>query len=108
MTYQDHHTAYQRECASGLPSALFGPATSGPMAPTSTSEATRSRNGSLTRCPGTNPGTGTAYHPTALPTVGPCALPVPGFVPGSGFASFGPATSEAIRSRNGSLTWFTV
>ena len=31
--------------------------------------------------PGTNPGTGTAYHPTALPTVGPYALPVPGFVP---------------------------
>jgi len=32
--------------------------------------------------PGTIPGTGTAYHPTALPTVGPYALPVPGFVPG--------------------------
>ena len=32
--------------------------------------------------PGTNPGTGTANHPTALPTVGPYALPVPGFVPG--------------------------
>ena len=31
-----------------------------------------------------NPGTGTAYPPTALPTVGPYALPVPGFVPGSG------------------------
>ena len=31
---------------------------------------------------GTNSGTGTAYHPTALPTVGPCALSVPGFVPG--------------------------
>ena len=29
--------------------------------------------------PGTNPGTGTAYHPTALPTVGPYAPPVPGF-----------------------------
>ena len=25
--------------------------------------------------PGTNPGTGTAYHPTALPTVRPYALP---------------------------------
>ena len=32
--------------------------------------------------PGTNPDTGTAYHPTALPTVGPYALPVPGVVPG--------------------------
>ena len=31
-----------------------------------------------------NPGTGTAYPPTVLPTVGPYALPVPGFVPGSG------------------------
>ena len=30
-----------------------------------------------------NPGTGTAYPPTALPTVGPYALTVPGFVPGS-------------------------
>jgi len=30
--------------------------------------------------PGTNPGTGTAYHPTAPPTVGPYALPVPGLV----------------------------
>ena len=29
--------------------------------------------------PGTNPGTGTAYHPTALHTVGPYELPVPGF-----------------------------
>ena len=28
--------------------------------------------------PGTNPGTGIAYHPTALPTVGPYALPAPG------------------------------
>ena len=27
---------------------------------------------------GTNPGTGTVYNPTALPTVGPYALPVPG------------------------------
>ena len=33
--------------------------------------------------PGTNPGTGTAYHATVLTTVGPCALPVPGFVPGT-------------------------
>ena len=32
-------------------------------------------------CPGTDPGTGTAYLPTALPTVGPYALP------GSGAAS---------------------
>ena len=32
--------------------------------------------------PGTNPGTGTAYHPMALPTVGPYALAVPGVVPG--------------------------
>ena len=31
---------------------------------------------------GTNPGTGTAYPPTALPTVGPYELPVPGLVPG--------------------------
>ena len=31
-----------------------------------------------------NPGTGTAYPPTALPTVGSYALPVPGFVPGFG------------------------
>ena len=31
--------------------------------------------------PGTNPGTDTAYRPTALPTVGPYALPVLGFVP---------------------------
>jgi len=31
-----------------------------------------------------NPGTGTAYPPTALPTIGPYALSVPGFVPGSG------------------------
>ena len=30
---------------------------------------------------------GTAYHPTALATVGPYALPVPGFVPGSGSVS---------------------
>ena len=30
--------------------------------------------------PGTNPGTGTGYHPTALPTVGPYATPVSGFV----------------------------
>ena len=28
--------------------------------------------------PGMDPGTGTAYHPTALPTVGSYALPVPG------------------------------
>ena len=34
--------------------------------------------------PGTNPGTGTAYVPTAVPTVGPYALPVPVLVPGSG------------------------
>ena len=31
--------------------------------------------------PGTCSGTGTAYHPTALPTVAPYGLPVPGFVP---------------------------
>ena len=31
--------------------------------------------------PGTCSGTGTAYRPTALPTVAPYALPVPGFVP---------------------------
>ena len=31
---------------------------------------------------GTNPGTGTAYLPTALPTAGPYALPVPGLEPG--------------------------
>ena len=34
--------------------------------------------------PGTNPGAGTTFHPTPLPTVGPYALPVPGFVPGRG------------------------
>ena len=34
--------------------------------------------------PGTNPGTGTAYHPTALSTLGPYALPVPGSVPDPG------------------------
>ena len=28
--------------------------------------------------PGTNPGTGTTYHPMALPIIGPYALPVPG------------------------------
>ena len=39
--------------------------------------------------PGTNPGTGTAYYPTALPTIGPYALPVSGFVPESGTAGFG-------------------
>ena len=33
-------------------------------------------------------GTGTAYHLTALPTVGPYALPIPSFVPGRG-SSFG-------------------
>ena len=32
----------------------------------------------------TNPGTGTGYLPTALPTVGPYALPVPSIVPGFG------------------------
>ena len=32
---------------------------------------------------GTNPGTGTGYHTTALLTVGPYALPVPGFVAGN-------------------------
>ena len=32
--------------------------------------------------PGTKPGTGTAYHPSAQPTVGPYELPVPGFIPG--------------------------
>ena len=36
-----------------------------------------------------NPGTGTGYHPTALPTVGPDALPVLGqgkLYPGDGFS----------------------
>ena len=32
--------------------------------------------------PGTNPGTGTAYVPTALPIVGPYGLPVPGYLRG--------------------------
>ena len=32
--------------------------------------------------PGTDPGAGAGYHPTALATVGGYALPVPGFVPG--------------------------
>ena len=31
--------------------------------------------------PGTNPGTSSGYHPTALPIVGPYALPVPGLAP---------------------------
>ena len=31
---------------------------------------------------GTNPGTGTAYHPTTLPTVRPYALPGSGALPG--------------------------
>ena len=43
----------------------------------------RARTGIVRRSP-RQPGTGTAYHPTALPTVGPYALPVPGFVPGRG------------------------
>ena len=34
--------------------------------------------------PGTNPGTGTAYRPTPLPTVGPYTLPRSGLLPGSG------------------------
>jgi len=37
--------------------------------------------------PGTDPGTDTEYPPTALPTVGPYALPVPGFVPGGASAT---------------------
>ena len=40
---------------------------------------------------GVNLGTGTAYHPTELPTVRPYALPVPGFVPG-----FGPGSGRAF------------
>jgi hypothetical protein len=34
------------------------------------------------RLVGANPGTGTAYLPTALAAVGPYTLPVPGLVPG--------------------------
>ena len=42
--------------------------------------------------PGTNPGTGTGYPPTALATVGPYGLPVPGVVPGRVLP---PAVSES-------------
>ena len=41
--------------------------------------------------PGTDPGAGAGYHPTALATVGGYALPVPGFVPGR---ELPPAVSE--------------
>ena len=53
--------------------------------------------------PGANPGRGTVYHPTALPTVGLYALPAPGFVPGAVRAH--PASEEggAIRRTGRSL-----
>ena len=51
--------------------------------------------------PGTNPGTGNAYHPTALPTVGPYALPVPSFVPGRAtLASQGTAQALTLAEDN--------
>ena len=43
--------------------------------------------------------TGTAYHPTALPTVGPCALPVPAFVPGSGRVSHTAGSQDHVAGR---------
>jgi len=45
--------------------------------------AIQSEYGTREEIPGTDPGTGTAYHPTTLPTVGPYSLPVPGtYLPG--------------------------
>jgi len=54
----------------------------------------------LPGCPLTHPGTGTGHHPTAQPTVGPYALPVPGFVPG-----FGSGRITPRRRRRCARTW---
>jgi len=45
------------------------------------------------------PGTGTAYHPTALPTVGPYALPVPG-QDSTGSADLAAASTRLLRLGN--------
>jgi hypothetical protein len=49
--------------------------------------------------PGTCSGTGTAYHPTALPTVAPYGLPVPGLVPEAPAAAAHSANFSGLRLR---------